>query len=426
MTQANAEAEELRAENLRLATRVAELETRQHELTQLAAEVERESKRKDEFLATLSHELRTPLASVLLHTQLLRQSELSPSNLARALDSIERGTLKQVQLIDDLVDASYIVAGNFKLNFQACDLRSLIEAAVQSVRELSSKKAITLDAVLAPNLGQVWADPVRVSRVALNLLSNAIKFTEPGGRILLTLEIERGIVQLQVKDTGCGIDAEFLDRIFDRLDQKDGSIVRRHGGLGLGLAIVRRIVELLGGTITAESPGLGHGATFTVRFPSSRTEQPLPSSRDDAKQRERHQPLDRPGRTRDYSELRGLAILVVDDDSPTRDAIVEVLRLAGADVRAASSAAQAMRELDRFTPLVVVSDIAMPGEDGYSFLRRLRKRDPHGNRMRALALTAFSTEQDRQRAEAAGFHAHLPKPVDIDRLRDAVAALVRH
>jgi two-component system CheB/CheR fusion protein len=214
-----------------------------------------------------------------------------------------------------------------------------------------------------------------------------------------------------------------MEHIFDRLAQQDGSIVRRYGGLGLGLAITRRVIELLGGTVRAESAGLGLGATFTVRFPTLAADR---HELADAPATSRPRPLDRPGRTREYAELRDLTILVVEDDSATREAIVEVLRLAGADVRSAASAAQAMRELDGFMPRVVVSDIAMPDEDGYSFMRRLRSRDPQGHSLRAIALTALSTEKDRQRAKAAGFHAHLSKPVDIDRLRDAVIALVQN
>jgi two-component system, chemotaxis family, CheB/CheR fusion protein len=259
--------------------------------------------------------------------------------------------------------------------------------------------------------------------VVRNLLSNAVKFTPAGGRIAVALELEDGFAALRVSDTGAGIGSEFLPHVFDRLVQQEGSITRRHGGLGLGLAIVRHIVESLGGAAKAQSGGIGRGSTFTVTFPLTGFER-------DAGLADEHVPdsgpLDRPGRMRRYGELHGLRVLVLDDDPGTLEAILDVFRLSGAVVNSASSVAAALLALEAFRPQLLVCDIAMPESDGYAFIRKLRARGPErGGDTPALALTALSTPEDRRRAIAAGYQAHMAKPVDIDRLRDMAVELLK-
>jgi signal transduction histidine kinase/CheY-like chemotaxis protein len=399
------------------------LTERVNEARRAAADAEALSRTKDEFLSVLSHELRTPLASVLMHAQLLRQGQLDAPAVARTLQAIERGARRQVQLIDDLLDASRIIANKLTLENRAFDLCSVVRAALDGVADQGRRKSVTVEALIDDSIGQVWGDPSRIQKVTSNLLTNAIKFTPPGGLVQLELKIDDGSARLTVSDNGVGIAPDFLPHVFDRLLQEDSSITREHGGLGLGLAIVRHIVELLGGSVHAHSGGLGHGASFTVTFPLTGFGR---AERDVLHDARAPQPLDRPGYVQDYLELRDLPVLIVDDDPATLDAIVTVLRLSGADVRAAPSAAAATRMLETFDPKVLVCDIAMPGEDGHAFIRKLRDSDTErGSDVRALALTALSGEEDRRRALAAGFHAHMAKPVDVDRLRDAVVELLR-
>jgi signal transduction histidine kinase/CheY-like chemotaxis protein len=421
----HAELQELRMARDALEARNGELEDQLAKAEQALAGAENIIRAKEEFLATLAHELRTPLASVLMHAQLLRRGELDSVGLGKTLLAIERGTARQVQLLEDLLDASRIASDELKLETQAFDLCSVVRAAIESVSELGRKKAVVLEANLDESIGQVWGDPGKVEKVVCKLLTNAIQFTPAGGHVVLELAIDDGNARLCVRDNGVGIGPELLPHIFDRLVQVDRKLPRQHGGLGLGLAIVRHIVELLGGTVSAESQGLGQGATFTVTFPltgSGRQVRGWNRYEDEP----RVHPLDLPGRSHDYHELRDLRVLIVDDDPSTLEAIVAVLKLSGADVRAATSAAEARRLLDSFGPRVLVCDVSMPGEDGYVFIRKLRARDAErGGDVLALALTALAGEEDRRRALDAGFHSHMAKPVDVDRLRDAVVHLLR-
>ncbi len=383
-------------------------------------ESDRANSAKDDFLATLSHELRTPLSSMLLNAQLLSSGDLvEPADLKRAGEALERATRMQAKLIDDLLDVSRIVAGKLTLEPQAVDLGSVIRASLDSVGPLINVKQLTLKLAIEPMLGEIWADRVRVQQVVSNLLTNAIKFTPRGGQVAITVDSEPGVARLRVTDTGIGIEADFLPHVFARFSQSDTSITRKYGGLGLGLALVRHLVEMQGGTVRAESEGAGRGATFSVTFPFA----PVAVEASDVDESSVHA-LDRPGRTKRYDRLTGLRVLVIDDDLRTREAVQEVLELAGVVIELAASAAEGLAAVDTFKPQVILCDVAMPGEDGYTFIRKLRAREgAQGPSIPALALTALATAEDRGRAVRAGFQLHIAKPIDIDRLRDAVLTL---
>ena len=400
-----------------------------HELKQLVAEAqsaraeaERASIAKDDFLATLSHELRTPLSSMLLNAQRLRGGDvLDRAGLQRAGEALERATWMQVKLIDDLLDVSRIVAGKLTLDCRPVDLSAIVHSSLEAFSSLIEAKSLVLSEALAPELAPIWADRTRVQQVVSNLVTNAIKFTPRGGQISVVVEADGKFGRLRVTDTGIGIEPAFLPEVFARFSQSDSSITRTYGGLGLGLAVVRHLVELQGGTVQAESAGTGQGASFAVTFPLARqkhvSEQLATSARST-------QALDRPGKRQHYDGLAGLRVLFVDDDLRTREAVLEVLQLTGARVELAGSAAEGMAAVDRFKPQVILCDIAMPGEDGYTFMRKLRARETASDTpIPALALTALASEDDRRRALGAGFQLHLAKPIDIDRLREAVLEL---
>jgi two-component system CheB/CheR fusion protein len=402
-----------------------------HALTQLVGEAQQARKEaeqanvaKDQFLAVLSHELRTPLSSILLQAQLLRGGELEPAKAKRAGEAIERGTRMQVQLIDDLLDVSRIISGKFYVEFRPVDLGATVRAALEDVSGSVARKAIELKVDLDASPAMVSGDPVRLQQVVSNLLTNAIKFTPGKGRVTVTLDVADGCARLTVSDTGMGIEPAFLPHVFNRFAQEDTSRTRAQGGLGLGLAIVHHVLELHRGTVRAESPGIGKGSTFSVTLPLiavSRETFPPESGLTIGGARE----VDGAPSAAEYSQLRDVGILVVDDDGGVRDAVAEMLNRTGARVRVAESAAEAMTAVEEFRPEVLLCDIAMPGEDGYTFLRRLRARGPaRGGNIPALALTALAGEGDRERALAAGFQMHLAKPVDIDHLTQAVVDLV--
>jgi two-component system, chemotaxis family, CheB/CheR fusion protein len=381
-------------------------------------EAERANLAKDQFLATLSHELRTPLSSMLMQAQLLSKADDPKARRAGAV--IERSTKMQVQLIDDLLDVSRIVTGKLKMENKAVDLGAVVQAALEGVRALIEQRAINVDLEIADAVGEVSGDATRLQQVVSNLLTNALKFTPQGGRVTLSLHGANGSAQLQVRDTGMGIAAEFLPHVFNRFSQEDGSTTRVFGGLGLGLAIVRHMVEAHGGTVRAESAGAGQGATFSVTLPLMR----LPPQADELPAVAPQPSRQNGSGARPLAALKDLRVLVVDDDAGTRDAVAEMLGAAGAHVRVAESALEGMTEIDAFRPEVLLCDIAMPGEDGYSFIRRIRARGPaHGGDIPALALTALAADEDRRRALEAGFQMHVAKPVDIDRLAHAVREL---
>ncbi len=390
-----------------------ELEDRRQSLARehtARAEAERANRMKDEFLATVSHELRTPLNAILGWSHVLRAGKPDEATVARALEVIERNAQTQAQLIEDILDASRVIAGNLRLNRGPVDLAVVINAAIDSVRLTAEAKAIQLGVILDPSARRLQGDASRLQQVVWNLLANAIKFTSPGGRVDVRLERADGRAQITVRDTGEGVAAEFLPFIFDRFRQADSTITRRHGGLGLGLAIVRHLVELHDGTVAAESAGEGYGTAFIVRLP-------LAESGEGA----------RPGPAASGGSppaLQGMQILVVDDDRDALDVLTLALTEAGAAVRTAASATEALGLLRWIRPDVLVSDLAMPDEDGYSLIRNLRAMEREsGRETPAIALTAYVRVQDRARAVAAGFNIFVEKPVDPDELIAVLAGI---
>jgi PAS domain S-box-containing protein len=386
-----------------------------HDLEESRRELRDADQAKDRFLAVVSHELRTPLTAMLGWVRLLTTGMLDDATSARALPVIERNTKLLAQLIDDLLDVSGIVAGKLRLEVGPVDLVAVIESAIESVQALADAKSIGLKAVLDPSAGSIAGDPGRLQQVVWNLLANAIKFTPSRGRIDLRLERAGSRARLTVRDTGRGISPELLPHIFDRFRQDERT--RSHGGLGLGLAIVCHIVKLHEGTVRAESDGEGRGATLVVELPLPGEDAPSAQKPAAAYRR-----LDSAS-----SRLINLArrrILVVDDDADARDLLAQILGQAGADVTVAASADEALDVLRRWRPDVLVSDIGMPGDDGYVLMRKVRALGfEEGGQVRALALTAYARSEDRVLALEAGFHTHIAKPVDPLELTALIAGL---
>jgi len=376
---------------------------------------------KDEFLATLSHELRTPLQSILGWSQMLALGPLDPETTQRAMASISRNALSQSQLVADILDVSRIITGKLSVDVEAVDLRSVVANAVESIRPAAGAKRLDLQIALDDQQPtRVSGDAGRLQQVFWNLLSNAVKFTPAGGRIRVAVERLASQVQIQVRDSGMGIPQDFLPYVFDRFSQVDSSTTRRHGGLGLGLAIVRHLVELHGGTVRAESEGEGRGATFTILLPvrAIREEQ---SREEPAGEGEEHVP---PVSLLPAGTLKGIRVLVVDDEADARDLVRTVLARAGAAVETAASVGEAIESLATARFDVLCADIGMPGEDGYELIRRVRllPRESGGSIM-AVALTAYGRTEDRMRALAAGFQQHVSKPVAPSELTAVVASL---
>jgi signal transduction histidine kinase/CheY-like chemotaxis protein len=403
---ARAQAEALARDNARL--------YRQAEGARAEAEVA--NRAKDEFLATLSHELRTPLNAILGWTRILRKEDVDAATRGRGLEVIERNVRAQARLIEDVLDVSRIITGKMQLAVRRVDLAAVIEAAIESVRPAAAARRIDLLPVLE-GPAAIHGDPERLQQVLWNLLSNAIKFTPEGGRIEVRLAPGADEARIEVTDSGKGIDPEFLPYVFDRFRQADSSSTRAHGGLGIGLALVRHLVELHGGSVEARSAGPGAGSTFAILLPVSGPEAedegvaPVPAAT-----------VSRASLT-GLPSLRGLRVLVVDDEADARELLGVILRGKGAEVEAAGSVAEAMVSLEGAAPDVVVSDISMPDADGYELIRRLREREGGGARAPAIALTAYARDRDRQRALASGFQVHLAKPVEPDDLVLAVANL---
>ena len=359
-------------------------------------------------------QLRTPLGAILIWAQLLKSDDVDPGAVTRAVGMIERSTKTLAQLIDDLLDASRIIAGKLTFETRPLELRPVIEAAFDAASPAAEAKGILLERSLPGPLPPVAGDPGRLQQVVGNLLANAVKFTPEGGRVEVRLARSGSTAHVTITDTGSGISPEFLPFIFERFRQADTTSTRKQKGLGLGLAIARQIVQLHGGTIEASSAGEGRGSTFTVKLPLLVSTSPavLPAVRGE----------ERPGRT---PALDGITVLVVDDEEDAREAMAVLLGQAGARVLSASGAAEAIDTLDRERPDVLLSDIAMPGEDGYALIRRVRSRSGEtGGRIPAAALTAYATLEDRAKAIRAGYDEHIPKPVDPTRLIGAVALLV--
>jgi signal transduction histidine kinase/ActR/RegA family two-component response regulator len=402
----------LREQRLRAEAERTELLARE---TAARERAETANRTKDEFLAMVSHEIRTPLNSILGWAQLLQTGKIDSSDTERALASIERNAKSQAQILSDLLDTSRIDAGKLSLDVRPVDLKPVIEAAVETVRLAADAKSIRVQTQMSPLQCLVSGDAGRLQQVVWNLLSNAVKFTPRGGRIDVALELVGSVARITVRDTGIGIKPQFLPHVFDRFTQADSTSTRRHGGLGLGLAIVRQLVEVHGGTVRAESSGEGRGSEFSVMLPI----RALAEGNEILKR----QPSTLRG---DQSVLHGLRILVVDDEEETRWLLRLALTQRGAQVRVCSSAEEALKAIEEWKPSVLVSDIGMPGEDGYSLIRKIRaaERD-RGETLPAVALTAFAQKEDRTRALAAGFQLHVPKPVEVSELTKAIAALAR-
>jgi CheY-like chemotaxis protein len=382
------------------------------------AEAERVSRLKDEFLATLSHELRTPLNAILGWTQILKRGGSSEQDVRRGLETIERNARAQTQLVEDLLDMSRIISGKVRLDVQPVDLATVVEAAVGAMQPAADAREIRLQQVLDPYAGPVSGDPGRLQQVVWNLVSNAVKFTARGGKVQVVLERVNSHLEISVSDTGVGIRPEFLPYVFERFRQADSSTTRTYGGLGLGLSIVKQLVELHGGSVRAKSAGEGQGATFIVALP-------LALVKHDTANGVRHHPQSSGGPSRDFEipSLTGVRVLVVDDDRDTRQLLAHLLTECEAEVVTAGSAAEALEELHRARPDVLLSDIGMPGVDGYELIRQVRELEGDLANIPAAALTAFARSEDRRRAMLAGFQLHLAKPVDSAELCAVVASL---
>jgi two-component system CheB/CheR fusion protein len=376
------------------------------------ASAEQANRAKDQFLATLSHELRTPLSTLVMQAQFLVHTPSADPLIQRAGESIERAARAQAQLIDDLLDVSRIAAGKLRMELQTVRLAVIVRAAAEVVGPSAARKHIELELEIDDALAPVAGDPTRLQQVIWNLLTNAIKFTPEGGRVVVTVDAAADRGRIRVRDTGAGIEPGFLPQIFDRFTQEDRELTRRHGGLGLGLSLVRHLVEAHGGTVEVESAGKGQGSTFTVLLPLMKTS---------AGELGPAQPSPGPPAA---VTIEGARILIVEDDPGTREALTQMLAMWGAVVRSAGSAVDAMACFEEFRPELLVSDIAMPDEGGGSLLGRIRALGPErGGDVPALALTALASDEDRRRSAEAGFQLHMAKPVDIDRLVTALASM---
>jgi PAS domain S-box-containing protein len=382
-------------------------------------EAEASNRIKDEFLATLSHELRTPLNAMLGWTQLLRSRKFNETTMARALETIDRNTKSLAQLIEDILDMSRIVRGKLRLDIRTIEIAPVVVAAIETTLPAANAKEIQIESSLDSSVRPIMGDVNRLQQVFWNLLANAVKFTPKGGRIEVRLFQNDSQVQVQVADNGQGISPEFLPHVFDRFRQADSTTTREYGGLGLGLSLVRHLVELHGGTVRAESAGLGKGATFSVTLPIRAVDYNLDEP-------ERQPQLDTAGTAIAPSSLDGLRIVVADDEADARDLLHTVLTQYGAEVIAHATAQDTIEAIARFHPHILVSDIGMPGEDGYSLIRRLRQLPPEqGGQIPAIALTAYARAEDRTQALAAGFQQHIPKPVNPDKLAAVIHELAR-
>jgi PAS domain S-box-containing protein len=396
----------------------SELAVREREAREAA---EAANRAKDEFLATLSHELRTPLNAMVGWTHMLRSRTLAPEKQQKALETIERNARAQAELIEDILDLSRIIAGKLRIEIHPVDLPSIVEMAVDAVRPAADAKGITLDRQLGPLPDRFAGDAARLQQAIWNLLSNAIKFTPAGGRVTLEVTSDDRQITVEVRDTGCGIATDFMPFVFDRFRQLDSSSRRSHGGLGIGLAIVRHIVELHGGTANCESAGTDHGATFTLHLPI-RSDGASPVA---VAPETRVAGAVRPS-SNELVDLTGIKVLLVDDEPDARELLTEVLEQCGAVVITAQSADEAVRLIPRARPAVLLSDIGLPGEDGYKLISRVRALGPaDGGNVPAAAITAYARSDDARRALAAGYQRHAPKPIQPTTLAALVAGLAQ-
>ena len=382
---------------------------------------QRATRLKDEFLATLSHELRTPLSAILGWTQVLLRGAApkGPDEQKRAIEVIDRNARAQVQLIDDLLDLSRIMTGKLRLDLHQISFASVVEAAVDSAMPAAEAKGIRLKAILGASQDIVSADGARLQQVVWNLLTNAIKFTPKGGQVQVLLQRVNSHLELSVSDTGIGIPPSYLPHVFDRFSQKDSSTTRAFGGLGLGLAICKQLVELHGGSIRAASQGEGKGATFSVQLPLS-----IVQLQDESSPRIHPTAETQSGEMLSLPRLEGVHVFVVDDEPDARDLLRTVLEDQGAKVTSFGSAEDALAALKTTKPTVLICDVGMPKMDGYQLIRTLRAEESRSERIPALALTAFARAEDRKRSLVAGYQAHLAKPFDVGELILVVADLV--
>jgi PAS domain S-box-containing protein len=390
------------------------------EQTRLRADAEEANRIKDEFLATVSHELRTPLNAIVGWTQILRMKNYSVDAFPQAIEVIERNARLQAQIINDIMDVSRIITGKLRLEVQPVQMDSVIAAAIDTVRPASEAKDVQIQLIVDSNTPPVTGDASRLQQVIWNLLSNAVKFTPKGGRIHICLERIKSSVEITISDTGIGISAEFLPYVFDRFRQADSSTSRQQGGLGLGLAIVRHLIEAHGGTVHVYSEGLDKGATFRVRLPViAGLVKPLPDRAIVSQQLP-----DRHSSSLHLPSLDGLKLLIVDDEADARELLQTMLAPCGAEIITAATAAQALEQLVQQKPDLLVSDIGLPEEDGYTLIRKVRAlQEDQGGRIPAIALTAYARSEDRVRALSLGYQLHVSKPVELEELAFAIASL---
>jgi PAS domain S-box-containing protein len=388
------------------------------EAQEAKSEAEEANRRKDEFLATISHELRTPLTSIIGWLRMLREGMLDKEAIGKAMETIERNAQSQAQLVEDLLDVSKIISGKMHLKVKLLDASSIINSAVEAIRLAAQAKNIRLQIITDPSVSPINGDYERIQQVVWNLLSNAVKFTPAGGRVQVELEQVDSNVVVRVSDNGQGIKPEFLSRVFDRFTQADSSITRAFGGLGMGLAIAKSIVELHGGTLRVESPGEDQGSTFTLSLPSAGVKND--AGRAELNERATHSDtaFECP------PELAGLKILVVDDELDTCEMIKAAFEVCGAIVKIDTSAAGALAQMETWLPEVLIADISMPEMDGYQLIQRIRAGELQTGRMiPAIALTALARIEDRMKALTAGYQMHVVKPVELSELRALAASL---
>ncbi|MFL6213127.1 MAG: ATP-binding protein [Blastocatellia bacterium] len=397
------------------------------------AEAEAANRAKDEFLATVSHELRTPLNAILGWVQILKSERVKQESTGHAMETIERNAKAQKKLIDDILDASRIITGKLRLDVRPLDLATVIAETVDTVRPAAAGKSIELDLALDANAGWINGDPNRLQQIVWNLLSNAIKFTPEHGRVKVRLQRADQKVELTISDTGQGISTEFLPHVFDRFRQANSTTTRRHGGLGLGLSIVRHLVELHGGTVQADSDGEGRGATFTLKLPLI----PAPATAEKATAQGAAQGADQGAAQTadaaratanrppaDFPKLTNIRVLIVEDESDAREMLNVILSQCGAEVKTAATSREALEVLSAWLPEVLVSDIGMPDEDGYSLINQVRSLEPErGGGIPAVALTGYGGPDDRRRLLSAGYQVHITKPVEVTELAAVIARL---
>jgi PAS domain S-box-containing protein len=397
---------------------ITELVAARRKVESVAQELETASRMKDDFLATLSHELRTPLNAILGWTRMLRSGMVGEERRARALETIERNAGMQTQLIEDLLDVSRITSGKMRLEIASVDMAQVVGNAIDAVRPAALAKEIEIRQTLDPGTGPIIGDAQRLQQVVWNLLSNGVKFTAKGGQVDVILRRRDSALEIIVADNGQGIPAEFLPHVFERFRQADSALARKHMGLGLGLAIVRHLVEMHGGYVSVESEGPGKGTSFIVSLPiapvRSVTATQVPVVRQSLDERAPSYP----------PELAGLRVLIVEDDEDARELLAQLLEPYHGRTVAVGSVSEALSALQEWLPDVIISDIGLPGEDGYAFIQKLRALPPHqGGRIPAVALTAYARVEDRTKALMAGFNMHVPKPVEPAELMAVLASL---